>query len=121
MNNVKKILVYDDDVEILLLCSAILKRSNYNVITREKCDTIIEDIKEYQPNAILMDLWIPEIGGEQAIEKAKTNQDTAGTPIIIFSANEDIKSICEKVHANDYLPKPFNIAALNEKIQNNIT
>ncbi len=64
-----------------------------------------------------MDLWIPEIGGEKAIAIAKQNEKTKNIPVLIFSANADIKDICKKVNADGYIEKPFTVNILIETIQ----
>jgi DNA-binding response OmpR family regulator len=117
----KRILIYDDDAEILLLCKAILSKHGFDVITLGKCENILSDIENYEPGLILMDLWIPDIGGEKAIAIAKGSV-AAGTypPILIFSANADIKNICEKVKADGYVEKPFSISVLVDTIKANI-
>ncbi len=101
----KLILIYDDDVEILLLCKIILERQSYRVETRNYCDNIIDDIGYLNPDIILMDLWIPEIGGENAIYLMKNNENTKHLPIILFSANAEIEQIYKRSDANDYLKK----------------
>lgn len=113
----KRILIYDDDAEILLLCKAILSKHGFDVITLGKCENILSDIENYEPGLILMDLWIPDIGGEKAIAIAK-GSPAASTypPILIFSANADIKNICEKVKADGYVEKPFSITGLVDTI-----
>ncbi len=104
-----KILIYDDDQEILLLCKAILNKYDFEAGTLSRCDNIISDIKVEQPDLILMDLWIPEIGGEKAIDIVKQNPDTKNIPVLIFSANADLKEICSKVNADGYIEKPFTV------------
>lgn len=113
----KNILIYDDDEEILLLCKAILGKFGFVVETLSRCENILNDIKSLQPNLILMDLWIPEIGGEKAIELMKQNESTKQTPVLIFSANADIKEICKKVNADGYVEKPFTVSTFIETIQ----
>ena len=88
----KCVLIYDDDAEILFLCEKILEKQ-YRVKSLLKCQYIIEDITRIQPDIILMDLWIPSIGGEKAIEIVKQNERSKQTPILIFSANANIKEI----------------------------
>ncbi len=117
----KLILIYDDDVEILLLCKIIFERQNYRVETRRYCEDIIEDIGHVKPDIILMDLWIPEIGGENAIKLMKNNKNTKHLPIILFSANAQIEKIFKTTQANGYLKKPFNVVELIETIAENIT
>jgi len=116
----KKILIYDDDKEILLLCKAILSRYDFVVETLSKCDSILSDIKTFKPDVILMDLWIPQIGGEKAIEIIKQHESTRQIPVIIFSANADIKDISKKVNAIGYIEKPFTVSTFIETIQNNV-
>ncbi|HEY8689267.1 MAG TPA: response regulator [Chitinophagaceae bacterium] len=114
------ILFFDDDPEILLVCKIILEQDNYRVETRTRCDNIIEDIKEVKPGLILMDVWIPEIGGEQAIHLMKDNKETQHLPVILFSANAEIEEICQRSNANGFLKKPFDVIALKKIIEENI-
>ncbi len=116
----KTILIYDDDEEILLLCKAILNKFGFVVETLTRCDNILNDIKSIHPHLILMDLWIPEIGGEKAIEIAKQNEATKYIPILVFSANADIKEICEKVNADGCIEKPFTVSEFIEIIKKHI-
>jgi DNA-binding response OmpR family regulator len=103
-----------------MLCRAILERENFEVETLPCCDNILGDITEIKPDVILMDLWIPNIGGEKAIAIAKKDEDAAKVPILVFSANNDIQTISEKVNANGFLEKPFKIASLLAVIKANI-
>jgi two-component system cell cycle response regulator DivK len=112
-----KILIYDDDEEILILCKAILSRYDFKVETLTACENILEDVQSIQPDLILMDLWIPEIGGEKAIEILRQSESIKQTPILLFSANADIKEICKKVKADGYIEKPFTINVLMEEIR----
>jgi DNA-binding response OmpR family regulator len=113
----KNILIYDDDDEISLLCKAILTRSDFVVETLSICENVLSDIETFKPDLILMDLWIPLIGGEKAIEIIKNNEATKNIPVLIFSANADIKVICKKVNADGYVEKPFAISKFMETIK----
>ena len=112
----KCVLIYDDDPEILFLCRAILK-NEYRVETLDRCDSVITDVQNLTPNVIFMDLWIPDIGGAKATELLKANVSTEDVPVILFSANADIKEITKKTNANGYLEKPFDINLLKETIE----
>ncbi len=116
----KTILIYDDDPEILLLCKAILSRFDYTPETLIKCDNIVNDIQSFKPDLILMDLWIPVIGGEKAIAIMKQNEESKHIPVLIFSANVDIKDISQKVGADGYIEKPFTVNSFIETIQKHI-
>lgn len=114
------ILIYEDDQEIMLLCKTILKKDKYRVETRSRIDDVIGDIDALKPDLILMDLWIPEIGGEKATALIKENSATSNIPVLLFSANTDIKEICKKVNADGYIQKPFDISTLKAIIKKNI-
>ena len=96
-NQEKCILIYEDDEEILFLCKTILQKNSYRVETMSRCEDVIADISRIQPHLILMDLWIPEIGGEQAIAIIKENAATKHLPVLVFSANAELKEICKKI------------------------
>lgn len=119
-NRDKCVLIYEDDQDILLLSKLILMKSQYRVETLSRCDDVIADINRINPDLILMDLWIPEIGGEKAISIIKENPLTHHIPVLLFSANADIREICKKINANGYLEKPFDINTFKATIEQNI-
>ena len=116
----KRIFIFDDDREILAVTKIILQKHNYHVDTRSNCDDITEAVEQAKPDVVLMDLWIPEIGGEQAIKLLKANIATRHIPIILFSANVQIEDIANRSKINGFLKKPFEIPALLECIRINI-
>ena len=116
----KCILIYDDDPEILLVSKIILEQQDYQVETRICCDNIIKDIAKVNPCVILMDLRIPKIGGEKATKLMKNKSATKNIPVIIFSANTEIKQACERVKANGFLKKPFEVADMLSVIESHI-
>lgn len=105
----KRILIYEDDQEILELCRIILTKNGYAVETMTRCENVIHDTQRIAPDLILMDLWIPEIGGEKAIRLIKEHPALRHIPVLLFSANRDIKEICKRLNADGYLEKPFDI------------
>ena len=115
----KCVLIYDDDLEILFLCKKILEKK-YLVETLPECQNIIEDISRIKPGIILMDLWIPKIGGEKAVQKIKNDPILKLIPVFLFSANDEINIICEKTGADGFIAKPFDIIDFRKNIQKNI-
>lgn len=113
----KCVLIYDDDQEILNICRVILSSENYHVETLIQCENIINDLENIKPDIILMDLWIPQIGGENAIRLMRENNSTRHIPVVLFSANDEIEKISEKIKASAYLKKPFDIHSFRETIE----
>jgi DNA-binding NtrC family response regulator len=114
------ILVYEDDQDLLDLSKMILEQRNYQVETRLYCDDIISDISLVKPDLILMDLWIPEIGGENAIKLMKNHKATQHIPVILFSANVGIEDIFKRTNADGFIKKPFEIHEFIDTIERNI-
>ena len=116
----KTILIFDDDQEILSVCRVILEMHNFHVETRASCDNIIKDTIETEPVLILMDLWIPVIGGENAIHLLKNSGSTQYIPVILFSANADIAEISKRVNADGFIKKPFDITEFTQKLSDTV-
>jgi DNA-binding response OmpR family regulator len=112
----KCVLIYDDDVEILILCKLILQKQNYKIETRSTCNNVIADINSLNPSVILMDLWIPTGGGEEAIRQIRENLSSKDIPILLFSANDDIENISKSSAANGFVSKPFDIHTFKNEI-----
>ncbi|UII19733.1 response regulator [Fulvivirga ligni] len=115
----KTVLICDDDKDILELCTFILSK-NYEVQTSLHVINILDLIEEKQPDLILMDLWIPDIGGEQATALLKKNEETKDIPVILFSANDEIQKVYERVGANGYIKKPFTVSDLKSYVASNL-
>lgn len=116
----KCILIYDDDVEISAVTKIILERKKYRVETRTRCDDIIKEVDEVKPDLVFMDLWIPVMGGESALQLMKQNEATRDIAVILFSANDLIEEVSQRSNADGYLRKPFTIAELLQKVDNTI-
>jgi len=121
MSKNKTVLIFDDDVNILELCSIILVESGYNVEISETSHDIIEKVTEINPDVILMDNWIPDIGGIKATQLLKQHPEFNHIPVIYFSANNDIHILAETAGADAYLPKPFDLIELENIVDNVLT
>lgn len=116
----RRILIFDDDNDILSICTYILQELGWEVHTRLNCNNILEVIKEVIPNVILMDNWIPDTGGIVATQLIKAHPDFKSIPVIYFSANHDIKNLSVQAGADTYLEKPFDILQF-EQIINSVS
>jgi|SRR5436190_17268475 len=114
----KKIIIYDDDTDLLEVCSLILEAKNFDVVTKDKCTEILGDILEHKPDVILMDNWIPDIGGVKATRLVKDSDDFRHIPIIFFSANNNVNELAIEAGADYFLQKPFDISELETIVSN---
>ena len=112
----KKLLIFDDDKSILEVISIIFEENGYKVEISETSHDIIQKVTEFQPDVILMDNWIPNIGGVEATKLLKNNEDFKHIPVIYVTANNDIEMLAEKAKADDFVAKPFNLEDLEVKV-----
>ena len=117
MNNpIKKIIIFDDDEDILSICSFILEEQGWDVYAFTDCNKITEKVSSILPDVILMDNWIPDDGGIIATQKLKKSEALKNIPVIYFSANSDIELLANHAGAETYLAKPFDLEELERVI-----
>ena len=113
---VKRILVYDDDADILEVCATILRMKGYDVLCRDNCKALLKDIEMYSPDVILMDNWLPDIGGVKAVQLIKCTPAFKHIPVIFFSANSHVEELAKEAGADFMLKKPFDLTELQQVI-----
>jgi two-component system alkaline phosphatase synthesis response regulator PhoP len=113
----KRVLILDDDMDILQICAIVLKKKGYEVFTINNSNQVVEQVKTLRPDVILMDNWIPGPGGIEATRMLKMNSDTHDIPVIFFSANSNVTQLAEEAKADYYLQKPFDISELETIVQ----
>jgi|SRR5665647_963182 len=111
-----RILIYDDDADILEVCATILRMKDYDVLCRDNCNEILEDIEVYDPHVILMDNWLPDIGGVKAVQLIKSTPRFKNIPVIFFSANSHVEELAKEAGADYLLKKPFDLSELQQAI-----
>ncbi|MBD1363487.1 response regulator [Mucilaginibacter sp. ZT4R22] len=112
----KKIIIFDDDEDILSICSYILEEQGWEVHTFTDCNHIVEKVAGILPDVILMDNWIPDAGGIVATQTLKKDEALKLIPVVYFSANSDIQLLADHAGAETYLAKPFDLEELERVI-----
>jgi len=115
--NTKRILIFDDDKSILDVFTIIFSENGYEVEVSETSHNIIERVADFRPHLILMDNWIPDIGGIEAVKLLRNHSEFKDIPVIYISANSDINTLAKKAEADDYLAKPFELQILEKKVE----
>jgi len=118
-DKIKKIIIFDDDEDILSICSYILEEQGWEVHTFTDCNDIIEKVSGISPDVILMDNWIPDVGGINATQTLKKDETLKQIPVVYFSANSDIQLLADHAGAESYLAKPFDLEDL-ERVINSV-
>ncbi len=110
----KKILIIDDDVDIIDLVENRLKKNNYDVITANDGDNGIKKAIQLKPDLIIMDVMMPQMNGGEAVKLLKSNEVTKNIPVLFFTAMVSYSSNStelEQINVNGQLypalMKPF--------------
>lgn len=114
----KKILVVDDEPQIVRLLSLRLKAKNFDVISAYDGYQCVQVAKLELPDLILLDIKMPLGGGIKAFENLKGIASTQNIPVIFITAfpSTAVKRQVMKMGAEDFISKPFNSDVLIEKI-----
>ena len=112
----KRILVVDDNADILDIVRIFLERNGYEVLTINKGDDILNNVVNYSPQIILLDVYLRGSNGVEICNQLKANASTRHIPIIMFSAQTNDYLILRKCAADDFISKPFDENVLVEKI-----
>lgn len=120
-DNGKKIIIFDDDEDILSVCTYVLEEQGWEVHVFTDCNNIIEKVNGIIPDVILMDNWIPDTGGIVATQALKNDASLKHIPVVYFSANSDIQILAGKAGAEAYIAKPFDLEDMERIISGVIT
>ncbi len=106
------IAVFDDDQDLLEIFRFLLEEEGHKVVLFNNCDDIVSKVRETKPGLILMDNWIPLVGGEKAIGQLKAEEDLKHIPIILVSAANDIAEVAKRAGTDGVIAKPFDFEVI---------
>lgn len=112
----KRVLVCDDDKDILDIIEYILTDAGWEVYTSEDVVDILAKVEACHPSVIIMDNWIPDIGGIAATRLIKEHSEFRHIPVVYVTANSDVKALAEQAGAELYLAKPFTLVGLENVV-----
>jgi CheY-like chemotaxis protein len=115
----RRVLIVDDEPDVLLLCRVNLEFEGYEVI--EACDGIeaLERIRSDRPEVVLLDVMMPRMDGWQVLETLKADDELAAIPVVMLTAKvQDQDQIRGwSSGAAEYITKPFSPLVLSQVLQ----
>ncbi|MBU4342690.1 MAG: response regulator [Candidatus Omnitrophica bacterium] len=110
----KKILMIDDESELLKVLHPRLAANGYEVVSAESGREGLEKAIKEKPGLIILDLLMPRMGGLEVLDQLKKDSQTKSVPVIMLTGKEDEESVAraKELGAVDYITKPFNPEAL---------
>lgn len=117
IHSMKKILVVDDDQEVLETLELILELGGFEVLGLDNGEEIFDKIEFFEPDLILLDISLGHIDGRLLCEQLKASADTSYIPILLISGLYQADEISSLQHGqDDFLSKPFQMDVLLEKL-----
>ena len=115
----RKILIVDDEKNIVDIISFNLKKEGYEVFVAYNGEEAVRKNEEETPDLILLDIMMPKVDGYEACKKIREKYDT---PIIMLTARaEEVDKVLGlEIGADDYVTKPFGVKELMARVKANL-
>lgn len=114
----KKILIVDDEPNIVMTLEYTFKKQNFEVYIARDGSEALEILENNIPNVILLDIMMPKVDGYETLKFIKKNNSLKNTKVVFLTAKNKVKDI-EKglsLGADKYLTKPFSIKKIVSEI-----
>jgi CheY-like chemotaxis protein len=113
-----KILIVDDEKDIMMVLSEIIKNEGYEVITAYSGKRALERVKDEKPDLVILDIMMPGLDGLTVCEQIKNDPATRDTKIIILTAKDTGSSLQEALErkADWFIGKPCDGKSLVSRI-----
>jgi DNA-binding response OmpR family regulator len=114
----KKILVVDDEDDILQFLELVLREKGYDVVTAAGGQEALTRAQIEKPDLVLLDIMMPQMDGWEVLKLLRVDEETANIPVAMLSARTEAKDRVQGLQegAVDYICKPFALQELLEKI-----
>jgi DNA-binding response OmpR family regulator len=114
----RKILIVEDEPNIVIPLRFSLERKGYVILVAESGEAALEMIPTEKPDLVLLDIMLPGIDGYEVCEKIRLDPDVRSTRIIFLSAMGRDIDIAKgmSLAADDYIIKPFSILEVIDKV-----
>jgi DNA-binding response OmpR family regulator len=116
----KKILVADDDADILTLVKMTLGMQGFAVDTISNWKDIDERVRQFEPDLILLDVSLGGADGRDICKKLKQEPETKHIPVILFSADAEMGESIRNCLAQAFIAKPYELSHFLKTIRAHI-
>ena len=118
----KRILVVDDNLDILQIVKIILENYGFEVVVTPNGEETLLKADTFHPQLILMDVFLSSgIDGREICKTLKSKSETKDIPVILFSAQVKMEDGFKNWGADDFISKPFEVKELIGKIKSHLS
>jgi DNA-binding response OmpR family regulator len=111
-----KILIAEDDADILASMQMILEMEGFEVVTASDSKTL-KNIHKVKPDLMLLDIWMSGVDGRTICRALKADKTTKRVPVVLVSASKDIEKSAKDSGADGFLAKPFEMDDLLKTVK----
>lgn len=111
-NTRPRILVVEDSEIIRRVIYVILSGEGYEVVSAVTGHQALALARKHQPNAMTLDLSLPDLDGREVLRRLKADDNTKNIPVIVLSAFSDVLVGADRRHAAKVMSKPFDLDEL---------
>lgn len=113
----KKILIIDDDADLLELLQEFLGSQGFDIRASQAASDIIDITGQYQPDLVILDYLLNGINGGELCHQIKTSPFGKKVPVILFSASPRVLLSLGTYGCDQFIPKPFDLDFFLESIR----
>jgi len=115
----KKIVIVDDEQDILKTLKIFLEAEGFDVVTASDGVEGLDKIRKEKPDAVILDIMLPKTDGYKICRILKFDKKYRGIPVVIFTAKaqEEDERMGKEVRADAYITKPFDPDVLLAKLK----
>ncbi|MEL7271330.1 MAG: response regulator [Bacteroidota bacterium] len=114
-----KILIVDDEPNIVMALEYAFKKSNFEVFIARDGEEALQIAESVLPDLVLLDIMMPNVDGYQTLKKIKENEQMQHTKVVFLSAKNKHSDIQKGLDmgADKYLTKPFTVKKIIEEVK----
>lgn len=119
----KKVLLIEDEQNIIEAVSFILSRDGWDVKTHSNGHDAMDAVRARTPDLVILDVMLPGKSGFDILREIRADADLSGLPVLMLSARGQAKDfeMAQSVGANRYMTKPFSNAEVLDAVRSLVT
>jgi DNA-binding response OmpR family regulator len=114
----KKVLLVEDDESVRQLVRVTLEMNEYEVVEAKDGLEGLLLLEMHRPDAVVLDLMMPDVGGERMLAQLRATPETKGTPVVIITGKPEVApEVIGLVGKENFFPKPFDPDAVVARLK----
>jgi DNA-binding response OmpR family regulator len=113
----KRILIVEDDYDILCILTDLLNEEGYEVVGLSYTKSILDSVSEHRPHLVMLDFLLPGINGGELCHELKTSDKSSELPVILLSGYPRLVESLGSYGCDAFIAKPFDVDAVLHTVE----